>query len=71
MIDTEKLEDAIKTSGLKKGFIAERLGLSRGGFTNCLQGKSEFRVGQIRTLCELLRLNHDQINAIFFTASGG
>ena len=70
MTNTELLEEAIKKSGLKKGFIAEKLGLSRTGFANCINNRAEFRVGHVNTLCELLNIDTDQRNAIFFARHG-
>lgn len=71
MTDKALLEKAIKDSGYKKSYLAERLGLSRAGFSNCLSNKAEFKASQIATLCELLQLDTAQRNSIFFAASGG
>lgn len=71
MTNTKMLERVIKEKGLKKGYIAERLGLSRGGLINLINNRSEFRVSQIQTLCEILNLTEDQRNAIFFAVDGG
>lgn len=70
MTNTELLEKAINQSGLKKGHIAEKLGLSRAGFHNCLTNKAEFKASHIAALRELLNLDTDQCNAIFFASSG-
>lgn len=70
MTNTELLEDAIKKSGLKKGFIAEKLGLSRAGLSNCINNRAEFKVGHVNALCELLNLDTDMRNAIFFAHYG-
>lgn len=67
MIDSKKLEERIKQSGLKKGYLAERIGVSRTTFSALLSNKSEFKVSQIRTLCELLDIHDDEtLRAIFF-----
>lgn len=63
----ELLEEKIKQKGLKKGFIAEAIGVSRSTFCALLGGKSEFKASQIRVLCELLDINDDEtVKAIFF-----
>lgn len=67
MTNTEKLEAAIRDSGLKIAFIAEQLGLSRGGLRNCITGKSEFRVSQIQKLSALLKLSREKRDEIFFS----
>lgn len=71
MTNTEMLERAIKDKGLKKGYIADRLKLSRSGLVNLINNRSDFRASQIQTLCEILDLDDAQRNAIFFAADGG
>lgn len=71
MTDTKLLEEAIDRSGLKKGKIAERLGISRAGLINLINNRAEFRASQIMILCDLLGLTTDQREAIFFAVSGG
>lgn len=71
MTNTKMLERAIKDNGLKKGYIAERLGISRGGLNNLINNRSEFKASQIQTLCETLNLTDAQRNAIFFAVDGG
>lgn len=71
MTDTKKLEKAIKDSGYKKSYIAKQIGLSRGGLCNCINNRAEFRASQINALCNLLKLDIAQRNAIFFGLSGG
>lgn len=70
MTNTELLEQAIKKSGLKKGFIAEKLGLSRTGLSNCINNRAEFRVGHVNALCELLNIDENQRSTIFFARNG-
>ena len=61
------LEDKIRLSGKKKGYLAERLGLSRQGFRNCCRNVSEFTTGQVKILCEELNINSlKERQAIFF-----
>ena len=71
MIDSKKLEEKIQQSGLKKGYLAERLGVSRATFCALLSNRTEFKVSQIRVLCELLDIHDDEtLRAIFFAQSG-
>ena len=60
------LEEHIARSGLKKGYIAEQIGLSLQGFRNCLNNRAEFRASHIAKLCELLGLDATLKEAIFF-----
>lgn len=66
MTNKKLLEEHISRSGLKKGFIAEQIGLSRQGFNNCLNNQAEFRASHIAKLCELLGLDATLKEAIFF-----
>ena len=66
MTDAERLRQRIDASGYKKRFIAEKLGLSYQGFLNKLWGASDFRVSEIRALCDLLSLTAQERDAIFF-----
>lgn len=66
MTNTKLLEDAIARSGLKKGYIAARLGVSRAGLTNLIRGRAEFRASQMTLMEELLKLTPGEKDAIFF-----
>jgi hypothetical protein len=71
MTNTELLERAIKDSGLKKVFLAEKIGLTPAGFYNCLNNRAEFKASQINALCELLGIKDLATKeAIFFANLG-
>lgn len=71
MTNKELLEKAIKAKGVKKAFLAEKIGLSPAGFCNCLNNRAEFKASQINTLCELLGIeNLAEKEAIFFANPG-
>lgn len=70
MTDKELLEQAIKDSGYKKGFLAEKVGLTRAGFCNCVNNRAEFKQSQINILCDLLGLTLAQKERIFFARVG-
>jgi predicted XRE-type DNA-binding protein len=71
MTNRELLEEKIKQTGLKKGFIAEELGVSRSTFCALMRGEAEFRVSQVCTLCRLLGIKDDKtLAAIFFARLG-
>lgn len=54
MTNTELLREAITRSGLKLQFIADTLGISRFALNNKIENKSQFKSGEIKTLCNLL-----------------
>ena len=71
MTNLELLEDKIYESGLKKGYIAARIGVSPSTFSALLSNKSEFKARQISAICEVLGIHDDaEIRAIFFNHNG-
>ena len=66
MVNTQLLDDYIATSGLKVGYIVEKVGLSRQGFDKKRKGKTPFRVSEIYVISDLLRLTDDEKNKIFY-----
>lgn len=71
MTNTEMLEDLIRQKGIKKSFLAEKLGVTRQTFDSYLKNRSEFRVSQVNTLCEVLGIEDPAIKeAIFFAPVG-
>lgn len=70
MTDTTLLKDVMRASGLKLGFIAEKLGMSRQSLYRCLKGKTEFKQSQIAALCDILSLNNEDMKRIFFKPKG-
>ena len=69
MVNTKLLNQKIKDSGLKKGFIADKLKLSRYGFykkEHNVDG-SCFNLNEVASLCELLSITKlSEKESIFF-----
>ena len=55
MVDTQYLEELISSSGLKKTYLAEKLGISIQTLRNKLKGNSDFTMREVNVLC--LELN--------------
>ena len=71
MTDTKLLEKKIDESGKKKGYLAEKLGLSRSGFRNCITNKALFNSTQINILCKELGITSlKDKESIFFAKVG-
>lgn len=71
MTNTEMLELLIDQSGKKKGYLANKCGLSRAGFRNCMTNKAEFKQSQIDILCDELNITSLKVKeAVFFAAIG-
>lgn len=66
MTNTTLLEEYIKKSGYKRSFIANQLGLTAYGFSLKVKNKSEFKAKEIAVLCNLLKINAREKEAIFF-----
>ena len=67
MTNTELLKDLIGKSGLKVGFIAEYMGISRQSLWNKINNSSPFNQYEIDRMCEVLKItNLKQKEAIFF-----
>lgn len=67
MTDSSKLKDVVEKSGLKKTFIAEKLGLSYQGYLKKENGKSEFMAKEISVMKDLLRLSNKEVSEIFLS----
>ena len=69
MTDTNLLEFYIKKSGLKRGKLAESLGISMAALKKKTNGDREFKASEIKTLCELLGIHSpEEKDRIFFAA---
>ncbi len=67
MTNTVRLNEEIKRSGLKKGWIAAKLGLSSYGFLRKIKNESQFKAGEIKDLCQLLKITSlKERDEIFF-----
>ena len=66
-----ELEMVIKDSGLKKSFIADKIGITRQNFYLKLNGERQFSQGEIMGLKEVLRLSDKQFMSIFFNNDVG
>ena len=65
-IDTKLLDDAIERSGLRTSYISEKLGITRQAFDRKRKGFTAFRQSEVYVMCDLLKLNDEQGNEIFF-----
>ena len=71
MTNTELLKQRIEESGLKYGFIAEKLGLSRFGLKKKIDNDSSFKAEEIQKMCEVLFLTLEEREEIFFASNVG
>lgn len=69
LTNTIKLKEIVQESGLKKSFIAQKLGLSLQGYLNKENGLHDFTSSQILILKELLHLTQKEVADIFLSKS--
>jgi len=66
LTDSNLLREQVEKSGLKYQYIAEKLDLSRYGLMIKIEGKTEFKASEIRKICNILKINNDLRDLIFF-----
>lgn len=66
MTNTALLEEYIAKAGLKKGFLAQSLGISAYTLTLKINNKNEFKANEIDILCKLLNIGIRDRMRIFF-----
>lgn len=67
MTDTVALKEKISMQGLKMGYIADQLGITREALSLKVNNQFEFKASEIAKLTKILRLNQDERDTIFFS----
>lgn len=65
-VDSELLQKKIEESGLKTGYICEKLAISRQGFYKKLKGNTPFKIPEVFVICTLLSIDDDEKVKIFY-----
>ena len=68
MVNTEKLNDLIKRSGLKREAIAKALGISVTTLKTKTDGIADFKSEEVCALKKLFNLSLEDIGELFFEA---
>lgn len=72
MVDTQKLSKKIDESGLKKYYIASRIGLTTYGLQKKINNQTQFKANEIEKLCIILKIKTlEEKEIIFFTKNVG
>ena len=66
MLNTELLKKKIDDSGLKTGFIVDKLGISHQAYLNKINGYTSFKLDEIQNLCNILNLSAKDREEVFF-----
>ena len=67
MADVERLKERIKASGIKKSYLAERMGITYQGYVKKENGNSQFLASEIAILKDVLRLTNKEVTDIFLS----
>lgn len=67
MVNSERLRERVKATGIKKVFIADKLGISLQGYLNKESGKSDFTSSEIAVIRKLLNINNKDVAEIFLS----
>lgn len=67
MTDMERLKKIIIESGVKKSFIAKKLGITRTALDKKLETGSDFKAFQMFILADILHLSDQETREIFFS----
>lgn len=71
MTDTQYLEKVIAESGKKKGYLADKLGISRQSFHKKMTNATRFNLNEVQVLCSELNITKLSVkNDIFFANEG-
>lgn len=72
MVDTQKLSKKIDESGLKKYYIASRIGLTTYGLQKKINNQTQFKANEIEKLCIILKIKTlEEKEIIFFAKNVG
>ena len=67
MTNTEKLNDRIKASGLKKSYFAKTLGIVDATLSRKINNSQDFKAKEINKLCKILGIDTlEEKEEIFF-----
>lgn len=66
MTNTQLLNQIINNKGIKKTYIAKKMGIARQTLSLKLNGKRGFNQYEIKDICDLLDIDCAQRDVIFF-----
>lgn len=66
LVDLKRLKEEIDDSGMTMVSFSAKTGMLRATLYKKLAGQSEFTISEVESISDVLRLNANQRNAIFF-----
>ena len=67
MVNTEMLNMKINSSGFKKEYISDQLGISPASLRNKMKNRTKFNASEIEKLIGMLSIDASDVYSIFFT----
>ena len=67
MTDVARLKEEVEKSGLKKVFIADKLGITYQGYLKKETGKTEFKAKEVSIMQTLVGLSTKEVKEIFMS----
>ena len=67
MVNYDKLRGALVAKRVRAADVAKRLGCSRQTVYNKLHGRTTLTLGDVSTICDLLKATASERDAIFFS----
>lgn len=71
MTNSELLKQAIRNRGIKLGWVADTLGITRQALSDKISNRTEFKASEINTLLTILDLTMQEGKDIFFAEKVG
>ena len=68
MVNTVLLRTKVKDSGLKYKYVAKKMDISTYALQLKIDGKNEFLVSEVESLCKMLGLTNKEKDNIFFAS---
>lgn len=68
MFDAKRFDDAVQKSGLKKQYIAKKIGISYDSLRKKMSGELKWKVDEALAVSTILRMSKAERDAIFFAS---
>lgn len=66
MVNTRQLKAAIAGKGFTQAEVATKIGISKASFNYKILNRHDFKLNEVKSLCDLLDISNDAMTAIFF-----
>ena len=70
MTNRDLFQEIVKRSGLKMGYLAEKMGMTHQTLLNKLQNKTEFTVYEAQVFMDVTGCSAEERDAVFYAQEG-